>query len=89
LPVEFKTLTGSQQVPGIYEDHVTNETKAKTLMKMYELGDEQRRNIGQKAMLYAHQEFSLPRLIQTWDDTITNTLQNWKSSYKRWESIKI
>lgn len=88
LHVEYKTLVGSQMVPGIVEDHVTNESKAKALLHMFELGDENRRQLGQKAMNYAHEEFDMGRLIQTWDTTLEDTIANWKQRDSRWEVVK-
>ena len=45
LPVEFKTLVGSQQVPYIFEDYVSVETIADALMKMYRMGPEKRKEL--------------------------------------------
>lgn len=89
LPIELKTMVGSQTCPYIVEDHVTNETFAKAIMKMYEYGPEKRKEIGLKGQAYAHEEFSLPNLIKIWDNTLEDTMTNWKSRYKRWELIKL
>ena len=54
LPVELESLVGSQMVPYIVDDYVTNETVAKAILKMYDFGPEHRRELGLKAMKYAH-----------------------------------
>lgn len=89
LPVELKSMVGSQMVPYIVEDHVTNETVAKAFMKMYDLGPEKRKALGQKAKAYALEEFGMQKLIKTWDDTLEDTITNWKSRYKSWESTTL
>ena len=84
LPVEFKTLVGSQQVPYIYEEYVSAETIADALMKMYRLGPQKRSELGQKARDYVMSEFSYQKTIDLWDQTLTDVIENWKSRYSRW-----
>lgn len=89
LPVELESLVGSQMVPYITEDYVTNETVANTLLRMYDLGFDARHELGQKAMRYAHEEFSTEKMIKTWDESLTELVQNWRSRHTRWETTKI
>lgn len=89
LPVELKSMVGSQMVPYIVEDHVRNETVAEAFMKMYELGPEKRKALGQKALAYAQHEFNMKNLIETWDKSLEDTFSNWQSRRKSWESIKL
>ncbi len=89
LPVELKSMVGSQMVPYILEDHVRNETVADAFMKMYELGPEGRKALGQKAKAYALEEFSMDKLGETWDKTLEETIANWRSRYSPWESVKL
>ena len=84
LPVEFKTMVGSQQVPYIYEDYVSAETIADALMKMYRLGPEGRKKLGQKARQYVLSEFAHQKTIDAWHDTLTDLVDNWKDRYQRW-----
>ena len=88
LPVELESLVGSQMVPFIVDDYVTNETVAKALMKMFEFGPEKRKELGRKAMAYAHEEFSMERLVKSWDESLTDLINNWRSRQKRWETLK-
>lgn len=84
LPVEFRTTVGSQSVPAIYEDYVSNETVAKSIMKMYDMGSHQRYFLGQKALRYARTEFSYQKTVDMWDASLKSLLLNWKQDYKRW-----
>ena len=85
LPVEFKTLVGSQSVPYIYEDYVSAEKIADALMQMYELGSEGRKELGQKARNYALSEFGYQKTIDLWHDSLLDLLENWKERHESWD----
>lgn len=90
LPVEMKTLVGSQQVPYIYEDYVTNETVAEGILKLYEMGSEGRKNLGEKAKSYVESEFSLQNTIDMWHETLGNLIDEWKKKKSRnWKVVSI
>ena len=84
LEPEVRNLVGSQMVPYIYEDHISNETAAKALMQMYEYGPEKRKELGKKAQDYALYEFDLKNTIKDWDSTLTDTMENWRDRRKMW-----
>ena len=85
LPVELKTLVGSQSVPYIYEDYVTNETTARGILKLYDMGEEERKKLGEKAREYASSEFSMQKTVDAWHDSLTNLIDDWKNKKnKRW-----
>ena len=83
LPVEFKALVGSQHVPYIYEDYVKQETVADGLMSLYNMGEEKRRELGQKARNYVLSEFNYQKTVDLWHDSLEDTIQNWKSRYNK------
>ena len=82
LPVEFKALVGSQHVPYIYEDYVSQETVANALLKIHDLSPEDRRNLGEKARLYVESEFSYQKTVDLWHDSLEDTINNWKERYE-------
>ena len=84
LPVEMQSMVGSQSVPYIYEDYCSAQTTAEAILKMYELGEEGRDELGQKAMAYAHSEFSLQDTVDSWDSTLNDLVDNWRSRYQPW-----
>lgn len=89
LPVEMQALVGSQLVPYIYEDYVSNDTIAEAMHKMYSWGPQKRKEVGEKARKYVESEFNLDKTIDMWHETLTDLCENWKSK-KRWilEEIK-
>jgi glycosyltransferase involved in cell wall biosynthesis len=89
LPVEMKTLVGSQQVPYIYEDYVSSETTANAYMKLYEMGPDERKKLGEKAKAYADTEFGYQKTIDMWDKTLGDLIKNWKTNHKNWELQKL
>jgi glycosyltransferase involved in cell wall biosynthesis len=84
LPVEFKSLVGSQNVPYIYEDYVSAETVASAFMKMYELGPKGRKELGQRCRDYALSEFGYQKTIDLWHETMLDCIENWQDRYERW-----
>ena len=80
LEPEVKNLVGSQMVPYIYEDHVSNETVAKAFMKMYEFGEEKRKDLGIKAREYALSEYSIANVTNMWDQTMEQTIKKFKEN---------
>lgn len=88
LPVEMQTLVGSQLVPYIYEDYVSNDTIAKAIYEMYKWGPEKRAQAGNKAKEYVKSEFNIQRTIDMWHESLTELCQTWKSK-KRWHLEEI
>ena len=85
LDVELKTLVGSQQVPYIYEDYCSPESIGNAFMEMYEMGPEKRKEIGLKAKAYVESEFSYPKMIDQWHETLESTIENWNKNYQPYE----
>lgn len=90
LPVEIKTLVGSQQVPYIYEDYVSNETVANGIMKLYDAGPEGRKFLGEKAKSYVSSEFSMQKTIDAWHESLNKLIDDWKSKkQKNWSVVTL
>jgi len=93
LKPDVQTLVGSQMVPYIYEDYITNEKAADAIYKMYELGPEKREELGQKARDYVLSEFNIENTIESWHQTLWNLCETWKndkkSIYKSWKLTEI
>lgn len=89
LDVEMRTLVGSQQVPYIYEDYVSAETVSDAIMKMYLLSPNEKEQLSEKVMSYVESEFNYRKMIDSWDETLWNSIQNWKDSYERYSVRKI
>ena len=89
LPIEMKSLVGSQTVPYIYEDYCSAETTASAILKMYEMTNEERNALGQKARDYVLSEFSLQKTVDSWDESLTDLIDNWRDRYNSWSIREI
>jgi len=63
-----KAVIGSQGVPYIYEDRISEEDFLAGLTKLYEMSEEERRELGQKGRDWTLKEFNFEDFIQKWDD---------------------
>ena len=84
LDVEFRTLVGSQGVPYIYEDYVSCETVAKGIMKIYNLDEEEKSRLSRKVLDYVESSFCYNDMIDSWDRSLGDTIENWRDSYERY-----
>jgi glycosyltransferase involved in cell wall biosynthesis len=67
-----KAIIGSQQVPFIYEDRISEEVFVDALVKMYEMSREERTELGAKGRAWTQKQFNFDDYIQRWDDLFTS-----------------
>ena len=84
MPIEFKSLVGSQGVPYIYEDYVSNETIANAMMSLFNLTPEEKKELNKKVKEYAKTQFAMEDTVSEWDRTMYECLQEFKNEYKPW-----
>ena len=89
LPIEFQCLVGSQGVPYIFEDYVSNETITKAMIKMYELGSAGRKKLGEEALNYARKEFGMQKTVDLWHNKMLETIMTWKHTRKSFELLEV
>ena len=90
LDPEVKSLVGNQAVPYIYEDYISHKTLADSFMKMYEMGPAKRKELGALAMAHAHKDYNIDDTIKMWDETLTTSINKWKSNEnKLWSHTEI
>jgi glycosyltransferase involved in cell wall biosynthesis len=89
LNVDFKTCVGSQVVPYIYEDYASNDSIANAIEKMYRMGPENRKKLGEKARQYVKSEFGYQMVIDRWHETLNQTIESWKGNHKSWKKVTL
>jgi len=90
LEPDVKSLVGNQLVPYIFEDSVSHDNVARAMLQVYEWGPEKRREVGRRAMEHAHKNYNMDNLINSWDKTLTSSIDSWHAERpKRWESIEL
>lgn len=76
-------------VPYIYEDYVTIETAAEGLYNLFKKTSDEKNDLRKKVRDYALSEFSYQKTVDDWHQTMKDTIENWRSTYKRWETKEI
>ena len=85
MPIEFKTLVGSQGVPYIYEDYVSSETISNAMYKLFSMDTSERKELSKKVKEYAKTQFSIQTTIDQWDETLSECVENFKKGkYQPW-----
>jgi hypothetical protein len=69
---ETRSCVGSQQIPYIYEDRVSQNSIAKALLELYKNGREKNRARGALGSEWAKREFSMSQMIGSWDKILSN-----------------
>jgi glycosyltransferase involved in cell wall biosynthesis len=89
LEPEVRSLVGNQLVPFIWEDLVSHKTVADAFMKMYDLGPEGREALGKRALEHAYKDYDMSNVVQRWDETLTETIENWRNRYQTWSHVEL
>ncbi|MHA2216719.1 MAG: glycosyltransferase family 4 protein [Candidatus Hodarchaeales archaeon] len=94
LEPSSKAIIGSQQVPYIYEDRVSGEQTVNSLMKMYEYGDEKRRELGKNCRKYVLENYSFEIYKERWEKLLIEIHEkngSWETrkNYQPWELIQL
>lgn len=75
-----RTMVGSQMVPYIFDDHINHMDLADAYMKLYKMGPDGRKTLGQKAKAYAAHEFNYDGVIRAWDESLDKCITGWKAA---------
>lgn len=70
-----RNLVGSQSVPYIYDDRVSDQQVADALEKVFRMGRSARRRLGLEAREWARQHFGMDRLRDGWIDGIESAIR--------------
>lgn len=90
LDPDARCLVGNHMVPYIFEDFISHEKLRDAFLKMYDMGPDAREALGNKAMERARREYSLENVVSEWDRTLTEKIENWKSSRPiRWNKVEL
>jgi glycosyltransferase involved in cell wall biosynthesis len=79
-----KALIGSQQVPYIYEDRVSEKDFIDAITKMYEMGQEERKTLGKAGREHVEKNYSFEKYQKGWVDIMDKAHQKHGS----WENRK-
>ena len=83
-------LIGSQAVPYIYEDRVSEEQVVTALKEMYNMSKEDREKMGSLGTQYVRENYNFDKFNKSWIDLIDSVVERYGSwdtrkGYKAWE----
>ena len=89
-----KAIIGSQEVPYIYEDRLSGKSVSDSLMKMYELGQEERKKMGESGRKHVEENYGFEAFASDWSNFMTeihDECGSWdtRKNYKSWELIEV
>ncbi len=84
LDVDLKTLVGSQTVPYIYEDYVSNQKVASGILKIHDMTKKARKKLSSKVLRYAKTMFGHQKTVDNWHESMLETIENFKNR-KSWD----
>jgi len=89
-----KALIGSQQVPYIFEDRVSEEDVVNAFIKMYEMEEEDRKALGQAGRQHVLNNYSFEDYKNRWVEVMDNTHKkhgSWdnRKGYSPWTLEKV
>ena len=86
-----KAIIGSQEIPYIYEDRLSEEVVVEALLEMYNLSKEERTKLGDAGRAHVEKNYNFENYIKQWDDIFTkayNERGSW-SDRKKYNSWKL
>jgi glycosyltransferase involved in cell wall biosynthesis len=89
-----KSLIGSQQVPYIYEDRISQEDFIEALNKIHSMSREDRAELGKKGRDHVLQNYNFEEFNKTWVNIMTEIHErcgSWENrkGYKPWKIVEL
>jgi glycosyltransferase involved in cell wall biosynthesis len=89
-----KAIIGSQDIPWIYEDRLSQESVVDALVKIYEMKREERAELGAKGRNHVLENYNFENFSKRWDEIFTmisSEMGAWKTrkNYSGWELKEI
>ena len=84
LDPDARSCVGNQMIPYIYEDFVNDDSYVNAIMKMYEMSQDEKTELGKKCREHALRDYKMENLIKSWDESLQNTFKTWRSNHVRW-----
>lgn len=89
-----KAIIGSQSVPFIYEDRVSESDVVDALVKLYEMTPEERQELGNKGYEHVQKNYSFENFEKQWADLMLSVHENYGSwgnrkNYQSWDLTEL
>ena len=89
-----KAIIGSQEIPWIYEDRVSEESVVDALTKLYNMSKEERSELGKAGRDHVMENYNFEQYTKRWEELLLGVHERYGSwenrkGYKSWELIEI
>lgn len=89
-----KSIIGSQEVPYIYEDRISKQDFLDTMLKFYNMSEQERTDMAKKGRAHVLKNYGFAKYSGLWYEAfkeVTDQFGSWdtRKNYKSWELIKI
>jgi glycosyltransferase involved in cell wall biosynthesis len=89
-----KAIIGSQEIPFIYEDRLSEEVVVDALKKIYNMTKEERASLGKAGREHVMSNYSMEKYAKLWEETFDRVIEqhgSWdtRKGYKAWELIEV
>ena len=89
-----KAIIGSQQIPWIYEDRVSEGDVVDALFKLYSMSKEERQALGKSGREHVMNNYNFDQYTKRWEELLLDVHErhgSWstRKGYKSWELIEI
>jgi glycosyltransferase involved in cell wall biosynthesis len=89
-----KAVIGSQDVPYIYEDRVSNKDVVEAMLKIHNMTRKERKELGKKAAEHVNKNFNFEQYGRSWDRILKGVYEkngSWETrkNYKSWSLKEI
>ena len=71
-----RSCTGSQNIPFIYDDRVSHNDVVDAFIKLYDMGKDERKKMGQAGREFVLKNFNMDDMISKWDELLECTLDS-------------
>tara|TARA_R110002074_G_scaffold202324_1_gene370143 strand:+ start:1889 stop:3157 length:1269 start_codon:yes stop_codon:yes gene_type:complete len=84
-----KAVIGSQDIPYIYEDRLSEEAVVGAMLKIYNMSKEEREELGRKGREHVMKNYNFENFAKQWDELFTMVSEEWGSwdnrrNHQRW-----
>lgn len=89
-----KAIIGSQEIPFIYEDRLSEEVVVDALKKMHNMSKEERAELGKAGREHVSKNYSPEKYAKEWEELFEGIIEqhgSWdtRKGYKSWELIEV
>tara|TARA_Y100000593_G_scaffold53687_1_gene100454 strand:+ start:439 stop:1707 length:1269 start_codon:yes stop_codon:yes gene_type:complete len=89
-----KAIIGSQEIPWIYEDRVSEEDVVNALLKLYNMSKEDRQALGKAGREHVIKNYNFDQYTKRWEELLLDVHErhgSWdtRKGYNSWELIEI